>query len=118
MTVCISASSGDGADARVDPRFGRAPYLVFADTVTGAYESQSNTAGAGGHGVGTQVAQYVAQQNADVLVTGQVGPNAFRVLQAAGIAAYQCEGMSVADAVAALGRGELKPLDAPGPSGH
>lgn len=84
MKVCIS-STGPSLDAEMDPRFGRCQYFIFADPDTMEFEAVENpNIGAAG-GAGIQSAQLIINRGAEVLITGQVGPNAFTTLQAGGI---------------------------------
>ena len=85
MTICITAS-GSTLEAPINPSFGRAPYFLFIDPETEAMEAVKNTPGA--HGAGVQAAQTVAQKGAAVVITGNVGPNAYQGLSAAGIEIY------------------------------
>jgi predicted Fe-Mo cluster-binding NifX family protein len=84
MKICIT-STGPSLDSEVDPRFGRCRYFIFADSEGLAFEPVENpNIGASG-GAGIQSAQLVANKGANLLITGQVGPNAYTTLQAAGI---------------------------------
>ncbi|MBM4332522.1 MAG: dinitrogenase iron-molybdenum cofactor biosynthesis protein [Deltaproteobacteria bacterium] len=84
MKVCIT-SKGPGLDSEMDPRFGRCQYFLFVDLETLGCEAVENpNIGAAG-GAGIQSAQLVANKGVEALITGQVGPNAFTTLQAAGI---------------------------------
>ena len=83
MKVAISASRGD-INAAVDPRFGRCPYYVFIDTETNAAEIKQNESAMAGGGAGIQAAQSVVQRGANAVITGNMGPNAFQVFNAAG----------------------------------
>ena len=61
----------------------------------------------------------MAAQGVGAVITGNVGPNAQRVLAAAGIDIYQAaDGVTAHDALAALRRGELTAIQAPTVSGH
>ena len=84
MKMCVSASS-DSLDANVDSRFGRCPYFVVVDSETMEYTVVSNDSTNAAHGAGIQAAQTVANMGAKVVITGNVGPNAFNVLSATGI---------------------------------
>ena len=84
MKICIT-STGPSLDSEMEPRFGRCQYFLFVDPETMALEALENpNIGASG-GAGIQSAQLVANKGVDALITGQVGPNAFTTLQAAGI---------------------------------
>lgn len=87
LIVCITAK-GEGADAAVEPRFGRAPYFVFADTEAGTFVSVRNELVDAAGGVGPRSAQVLVDHGATVLVTGQLGGNAATALKAAGIKVY------------------------------
>lgn len=84
MKICVTAT-GPGLDSEMDPRFGRCQYFLFIDPQTMGVEAVENpNLGAAG-GAGIQSAQLVANQGVEAVITGQVGPNAFTTLQAAGI---------------------------------
>jgi predicted Fe-Mo cluster-binding NifX family protein len=84
MKICIT-STGPGLDSEMDPRFGRCPYFLFVDPETMAFEAVENPNIAAAGGAGIQSAQLVANRGVEAIITGQVGPNAFTTLQAAGI---------------------------------
>ncbi|MDD3934236.1 MAG: NifB/NifX family molybdenum-iron cluster-binding protein [Methanoculleus sp.] len=110
MIVCITARAA-GTDAMTEQRFGRAPYFVFVDTETGKSESVGNPLIDAAGGVGPRAVQVLAERGATVLVTGQVGGNAARAIEAGGIKAYAYRGSgSVADALAEYTAGDLQPL--------
>jgi predicted Fe-Mo cluster-binding NifX family protein len=109
MRIVVSAV-GSSLDAAVDPRFGRSAYFVFVDSESGAFEAVPNASVSEGHGAGVQAAQFIVQQGAEAVIAGRVGPNAFQVLDAAGIDVYQSQSGTVAEATAALQAGQLTPL--------
>ena len=119
MKVAISAQS-DTIEALVDPRFGRARWFIVADSESGAWEAHDNAANVDASGgAGVQAGSAVAAQGAEAVITGNVGPNAHKVLAAANIAIYQVgNGINVSDALAALKRGELTKAEAPTVIGH
>lgn len=84
MRVCIT-STGPSLDSEMDPRFGRCQYFLFVDPQSSEMEALENpNIGASG-GAGIQSAQFVANKGVEAIITGQVGPNAFATLQAAGM---------------------------------
>jgi len=84
MRVCIT-STGANMDSEMDPRFGRCQYFLFVDPQSLELEAMENpNLGAAG-GAGIQSAQLVANKGVEAVITGQVGPNAFTTLQAAGV---------------------------------
>lgn len=85
MKVAVTAK-GTYLTAEVDPRFGRAPYIMIVDTETMEYEALDNSSNVNAFkGAGIQAATIVAEKGAEVLLTGYCGPNAFRTIQAAGM---------------------------------
>lgn len=116
MKVAVSAIAPT-VDSQVDTRFGRCNYYVFVDTESGDVEAQENEAAMSGSGAGIQAAQYVVEQGVDAIISGHLGPNAYQVLNAAGVKLYQASGLTVQKAVDALEAGTLAEMgDATGPA--
>jgi predicted Fe-Mo cluster-binding NifX family protein len=109
MKVVVSAMQ-EGLDAQVSPVFGRCPVYVFVDTETMEFESAPNPAMSAPGGAGIQAAQFAVSRGVTAVLTGNVGPNAFNVLQAAGVTMYPVSGGSVREAVEALKSGRLQPV--------
>ncbi len=84
MKICVTATGND-LDAEVDPRFGRCQYLIFVDSDTMEFEAIPNEAIAAPGGAGIQAAQTVVNRGAEILISGNIGPNAFQVLSTAGV---------------------------------
>jgi predicted Fe-Mo cluster-binding NifX family protein len=109
MKVVVSAMQ-EGLDAEVSPVFGRCPVYVFVDSETMESESAPNPAMSAAGGAGIQAAQFAASKGVNAVLTGNVGPNAFNVLQAAGITIYPVSSGTVRQAVEALESGQLQPI--------
>jgi predicted Fe-Mo cluster-binding NifX family protein len=108
MKVAISARGND-IDSFVDPRFGRARWFVVADTENGEWRAHDNAENVdAGHGAGIQAASNVVRLGVAAVITGDVGPNAFRVLTEAGVRAYASGQTTVRDALEALRAGALR----------
>jgi len=106
MRVVVSANGVD-LDASASPVFGRCPIFVFVDVETMTFEAVENPALAAPGGAGIQAAQFVTERGAEAVITGNVGPNAFGVFQAAGVPVYQFAGGTVREAVEAHRNGQL-----------
>lgn len=118
MKIAVS-SQGPELSSMVDPRFGRAAYFIVYDTDDKSFKSLDNSRNvAAAQGAGIQAAQLVAQQAVDVIVSGNMGPKAFEVLQAAGIRMVSYENGTVADAIELVDKGELQTLNAANARGH
>jgi len=84
MKIVVTASTPE-LSSPVDPRFGRCAYFLFVDSETMKFEAVENPNVASSSGAGIQSAQLIANKEANVLLTGSCGPNAFQTLQAAGV---------------------------------
>ena len=113
MKVAVSAS-GPSLDASVDPRFGRCAYFIIVETDTMQFEAIPNSAQYAGGGAGIQAAQTVASKGVQVVLTGNVGPNAHQALSAAGIQIVTGAYGTVREVVTKYKEGRLG--SAPGPT--
>jgi predicted Fe-Mo cluster-binding NifX family protein len=117
MKIAITSTAPD-LDAEMDPRFGRARYLLIVETETLEFEAIENPNIAAGGGAGIQTAQMIAGKGAEALLTGNCGPNAYQTLSAAGVQVYVGLSGPVRRAMEALKRGELQPIAGPSVPGH
>lgn len=101
MKIVVS-STGVGLDSSVDPRFGRCAYFVMVDTDAGAVKATPNPFLEAAGGAGTQAAQWVLEQGAEVLMTGRCGPKAAAVLADADICVIEGVFGSVGSVTASL----------------
>ena len=84
MKIAVS-STGGSIEGEVEPRFGRAPYYVIVDSETMKFELVFNPNTLDEQGAGPRTAKMIEDTGARVVLTGSVGPNASRALEAAGI---------------------------------
>lgn len=118
MKIAVTAR-GTRLSDEVDPRFGRAPYIVIIDTQTMEYEALDNSANVNAFkGAGIQAATSVADRGVQVLLTGYCGPNAFRTLAAAGIKVVSDIAGTVQETVAIFMAGKLDYSSGPNAEGH
>lgn len=118
MKILLPAKGRQLSD-EVDPRFGRAKFFILVDTETNettAYDKAQNLNAA--QGAGIQAAETVARLGAEAVITGNVGPKAFRVLNAAGVKIYLFTEGTVADAIRMFKAGELKEASTANVEGH
>jgi len=106
MKICVTAVA-DGLDAQVDPRFGRSQYFVIVDPATMAYEAMPNAALNAPEGAGIQAAQAMVNKGVDVVISGNMGPNAFQVLSTAGVKIATGAYGTVKDAIELFRAGKL-----------
>jgi predicted Fe-Mo cluster-binding NifX family protein len=106
MKVMVTAEGSD-LEALSNPRFGRCPMFVFVETETMSFEAIPNPAASASGGAGIQAAQFVVEQGAEAVLTGNVGPNAAEVLQAADVPVYLNNERTIKASVDAFREGRL-----------
>ncbi len=107
MKIAVT-STGPSLDAPVDYRFGRCAYFIIVDTDTMEFQAIPNPAAAAPGGAGTMAAQFVASQGVSHVITGEVGPNAYPALMAAGVVPVTGATGTVREAVEAFKSGKLQ----------
>ncbi len=117
MKIAVT-SQGEDLNAEVDPRFGRCQYFIIYNTETDEHEVVDNASISLGGGAGIQSAQTISERGVEAVLTGNVGPNAFQTLSAAGITIYAGVSGKVSDAVDKFKKGVLKPYGSPSVGAH
>jgi len=117
MKVVITSKS-NYLESEVDPRFGRCNYFSIIDIDTMNFESISNESAMASGGAGIQAAQTIAKTGAEIVLTGNMGPNAFQTLSAAGIKVFIGASGKIIDAIEKYKTGELKEAESPNVSSH
>lgn len=119
MKIAVS-TVGTTLDSPVDPHFGRAAGFLVVDPETLDAEHVPNTGFNGlSHGAGIATAELVALTGAGIVLTGSIGPKAYRALHAAGMqVGHKVDGMTVREAVEAYRRGEVEMALQPSSAGH
>lgn len=111
MKIAISATGRD-LNALVDQRFGRTRYFIIYDTDTDKFDVVDNVVNLNAvQGAGIQSAQNVLNTGAAAVITGNLGPKAFRVLNCGNVAPYLCGGVVVSEAITKFKNNELQKLD-------
>lgn len=118
MKIAVT-STGTDLDAAVDPRFGRAAYIIIVDSETFSFEALDNKENINAlKGAGIQAARMVSDKGAGVLLTGYCGPNAFKALKAVEIDVANNASGTVKEAVQAYLDGKLPLADKADVEGH
>ena len=111
MIICITGKNA-GLEAEFEERFGRTPYFIFLDTVSGITESVKNPFSEETGGVGPRSVQLVNDHHSDVLITGQMGENASRAMKSSGKQIFSFKGeYTVSRVLEEYQAGKLKPLE-------
>jgi predicted DNA-binding protein (UPF0251 family)/predicted Fe-Mo cluster-binding NifX family protein len=119
-TMKIAVTSSDGTlEGMVDERFGRSRKLIIYDTEKKSFDVVDNTQNMNAaQGAGIQSAQNVVGTGARAVISGHLGPNAFRVLSTAGVDVYTVSNRTVADAIVEFEAGKLARMTGPDVNGH
>jgi predicted Fe-Mo cluster-binding NifX family protein len=118
MKVAVTSQGAD-LTSEVDPRFGRARCFIVFDTNTGDFSAHDNTQNLNAaQGAGIQAARKVADLGVEAVVTGNVGPKAFSVLQQTNMKIYLGAKGSVKEAFEEFRSGQLASAGEPNVEGH
>lgn len=104
-------STGEGWDAKIDPRFGRAEYILVYDEDTDSLQCTDNREiKQVEHGAGPKTAQLIFELAPDIVITGNgPGGNAASILSQMKVKIYVgAGGMNIREAYAAFQNKELK----------
>ena len=112
MKLAIS-SNGDSLESSIDPRFGRCMYYIIYNTDDDSYEAISNTSRQATGGAGIQTAQDISNKGVDAVITTNIGPNAFRVMESAKIKVYSGITGSVKKAIEDFKKGSFDTISSP-----
>ncbi len=118
MKIAVT-SQGKDLEAEVDPRFGRAAYIIIVDTDTKEFEVIDNDDNKNAFkGAGIQAAANIANKGAKVLLTGFCGPNAFKTLDAAGVKVANNATGTINQVIEKFNAGEFEFADDANAEGH
>ena len=118
MKIEITAQSKE-LSSEIDMRFGRAKWLIVIDTQTNDFQAHDNVVNLSAvQGAGIQTGQNIANLDVQAVITGNIGPNAFKTLSAANIKVFLSEKQTVAEATDSLKAGKLKEVEMANVEGH
>lgn len=110
MRVAIT-SQGPDLTSQVDPRFGRARYIIVFDAETEGFTALDNSRNVNAaQGAGIQTVKDVVNEGVDAVLTGHVGPKALEALGAARVQVFLGASGTVKDALSELKTAQLKPV--------
>ena len=117
MRVAVT-SQGMDLEAITSPVFGRCPFFVLVDTEDMRAEGFANPSLSAGGGAGIGAAQAALDRGARVVLSHNVGPNAFAVLEAGGAVVYRIGDGTVRQAVEAFLAGGLSQINCASSAAH
>ena len=94
MKVIVSAA-GETLESEIDPRFGRCPYFLVVEIENKEIKNVTAVKNQGceqQQGAGITAAEQVANLKPDAIITGNLGPNAHRILSQVAIPCYSASG--------------------------
>src|SRR6056297_3502358 len=118
MKVCITATKKD-KKSKIDPRFGRAQYFLIFNDDGEIEETIDNSAQSAQRGAGISAAQKLEDKDVNILITGNIGPNAYNALSSAGVKVFLAEAnITAAEAFKKWEKDKLKEVEKPNVGGH
>lgn len=117
MKIAISALGSDLV-AQVDPRFGRCRHFIIIDPDTMQFEIVENTGALASGGAGISAAQVIIDRGVEAVLTGSCGPNAYQVLEAAGVKVFTGTTGTIQDAIESYKAGGLAASTQPNVGAH
>jgi len=117
LKIAVSAK-GSTLDAAVDPRFGRCQHFVIVDPDTMEYEGIENSSAMASGGAGIASAQLVVDKGIQAVLTGNCGPNAYQVLEAAEVEVITGVSGTVRDAIEGYKTGRFQASSGPSVKAH
>ncbi|APF26615.1 NifB/NifX family molybdenum-iron cluster-binding protein [Clostridium botulinum] len=117
MKIAIS-STGKTMENLLDMRFGRCEYFQIHDTESKEVKILENEGQNASGGAGIVASNQLVDEKVDVIITGNFGPNAFEIIEKAGVKAYKCESISITSVIEKYNKGELEQISMSGPAHH
>lgn len=117
MKIAVS-STGQSKEDLLDRRFGRCDYFQIFDTETKQYNVLVNDGVSAEGGAGIAAASQMLKENVNILITGNLGPNAFELLEKSGIKLYSCEVLPVFRAIELFQKNQLSEITLAGKAHH
>ena len=117
MKIAVTANEKN-LDSNVDSRFGRCSYFLIVDSDTMNFESISNESAMTSGGAGIQAAQKIVNTGSKVVLTGNMGPNAFQIFDSTGIKVYTGVNGSIKESIEKYKKGELKETESSNVGSH
>lgn len=86
--------------------------MIF-DTGSGSFEVIENPSAQQSGGAGIQAGQLIVSKGVEAVLTGNMGPNAFQVIQAAGIKVITGVSGKISEAIEKYRAGKFEPVKNP-----
>lgn len=110
------SSKGKNLGSQMDLRFGRAEYFMIYDLNSDEFKVIENKGYVSSGGAGIASAQQLIDQGADIIVSGNFGPNAYELLEDSGIKMYRGSEISLKELIEKYKLEQLEKVTEAGPS--
>ncbi|MFT5875126.1 MAG: putative Fe-Mo cluster-binding NifX family protein [Clostridium sp.] len=117
MRIAISAA-GKTSEDLLDTVFGRCEFFQIHDTESGDIKVIQNKGKTASGGAGIVASNQLVDENVDVIITGNLGPNAFEIIEKSEIKAYKSGNIVISSVLSKYNNGELEQLKMAGPARH
>lgn len=117
MKVIVS-SLGKDLDSKISPVFGRAQWFISVDIDDMSYEAFENPSISQSSGAGIMAAQFVLKKGPASVLSANIGPNAFEVLQAGSVSCFIAENGTVREAIDAFKNDKLRNMESATADNH
>lgn len=109
MKIVVS-STGKSLEDLLDKRFGRCEYFQVYNTETKEVKVINNEGQNASGGAGIAAANQIVDENVEIVITGNLGPNAFEIISENNIKAYKCESLSISEVLKKYESNELEEI--------
>ena len=86
--IVIFTAQDQYLESQKDDRFGRCPWFIKMDTVSNQWEAFPNPGVGHSSGAGVAAAQFVIDQKAEAVISGDFGPHAVDAFRTANISMF------------------------------
>ena len=118
MKIAITAQDKE-LSSEIDLRFGRAKWIIVVDSQTGDFQAHDNVVNLNAvQGAGIQTGQNISNLDVEAVITGNIGPNAFKTLNTARVKIFLTEKQTVREAIDSFKAGKLKEVNQASVEGH
>ncbi|QQY79850.1 putative Fe-Mo cluster-binding NifX family protein [Keratinibaculum paraultunense] len=115
MKIALS-SSGKDLNSYLDLRFGRCEYFIIYDLEKEKFKVLENKGKYSSGGAGITSAQQLIDESVDGVISNNIGPNAYELLNSSGIKMYKGKNISCKLLIESFKANELEEIKEAGPS--
>lgn len=115
MKIALT-TGGNNLEAVLDPRFGRCENFLIYDLENKDFECIDNKGKNASGGAGISAAQQMIDKNVNAIITGNMGPNAFEIINKSGVKVYKGEIKKCDELIQDYNSGNMQEITEAGPA--